>query len=335
MIVGVDIGYGYTKAVGGGRQVAFPSVVGKAERIRYESDLGLHTSEPTHGQGIALITEEGDRFVGELALLQSRVQWTLLDRSRVEDTSARLLFLAALSELTGERAPEFQVVTGLPVKWYGDRDKVIAHLQGRHHLRRFNGRETLQRMTVTEVLVVPQPFGSLFSAILGSEGQLTDEALANGRLAVIDIGTYTTDYVLVDRLRYIEKGSHSIETAMASAYHLIARTLLDTHGLDLNIHQVDQAVRRGQVAVYGETRDIEWLVNPALDAVAEQVLAEAATLWGDARDLDTILVTGGGAMALGQRICRRYRHARVLENAASANVTGFERYGRRKWREGA
>ena len=40
MIVGMDIGYGYTKAVGRDRQVVFPSVVGKAERVRYESDVG-------------------------------------------------------------------------------------------------------------------------------------------------------------------------------------------------------------------------------------------------------------------------------------------------------
>ena len=102
MIVGIDIGYGYTKAVGPGRQVVFPSVVGKAERVRYESDL-RQLGANGRGSEIALITEEGDRFVGDLALLQSRVQWTLLDRSRVEDPSARLLFLAALTEVADGR----------------------------------------------------------------------------------------------------------------------------------------------------------------------------------------------------------------------------------------
>ena len=44
---------------------------------------------------IKRLTEEGDRFVGELALLQSQMHWTLLDRSRATDPSARLLFLSA------------------------------------------------------------------------------------------------------------------------------------------------------------------------------------------------------------------------------------------------
>lgn len=345
MIVGVDIGYGYTKAASGSREVAFPSVVGKAERIRYQVDLDRPLGDQEGGgaggigdgigDGIAIITEEGDRFVGELALLQSRIHWTLLDRSRVQDPSARLLFLSALSELVGAADQEvsIRVVTGLPVQWYADREKMVEQLGGRHVLRRVNGRQVVQRFSVAEVLVMPQPFGSLFNTILGPHGQIVDEALARGRLGVVDIGTFTTDYVLVDGLRYIEKGSGSISTAMSRAYQLIGRSLLDTFGLDLRLHEVDRAVRRGAVTVFGEERDIAWLARPALDAVAEEVLAQAGTLWGDGRDLKAILVTGGGAVALGDRIGRRYPHARVLPDAPMANVRGFERYGLRRWRE--
>jgi hypothetical protein len=39
-------------------------------------------------------------------------------------------------------------------------------------------------------------------------------------------------------------------------------------------------------------------------------------------------------MILGERICRHYPHARVLDDAPVANVLGFERYGRRKWKAG-
>ncbi|MBN1579329.1 MAG: ParM/StbA family protein [Anaerolineae bacterium] len=332
MIVGVDIGYGYTKAACGANQVVFPSVVGKSERVRYESDLNRAGANQHDGQ-IAVITEQGDRFVGELALLQSRVHWTLLDRSRVQDPSARLLFLSALSELVGPTSEHgaFRVVTGLPTQWYADRDKVVEQLSGDHVLRRVNGRQVVQRFSIDELLVVPQPFGSLFCTILDADGRIVDEKLARGRLGIIDVGTFTTDYVLVDALRYIEKGSGSIATAMSRAYQLIGRSILDAFGLDLRLHEVDEIVRRGYVTVFGEQRDIEWLAHPVLDAIAEEVLAEAGTLWGDGRDLDAVLVTGGGAIALGDRIGRCYPHARTLDDAAMANVRGFERYGRRKW----
>jgi plasmid segregation protein ParM len=333
MIVGVDIGYGYTKAMGEGKQVVFPSVVGKSERIRYEDDIRrAYGTEDT--PAMAFITEEGDRFVGELALLQSRVQWTLLDRSRVEDPSARLLLLAALSELVGKglATREFRVVTGLPVNWYVDRDKIAAQWTGRHVLRRVNGDQTVHRLSIADVLVLPQPFGSLFDLLLSDEGQIADEDLARGRLGVIDIGTFTTDYVLVDALRYIEKGSGTIASAMSQACALVGRSLLDTYHLELRMHDVDRAIRRGHVTIYGEERDIEWLVSPVLDAISAEILAQAATLWGDGRDLDAILVTGGGALVLGERIQHRYRHARTLPDPALANVRGFLKYGCRKWR---
>jgi hypothetical protein len=68
------------------------------------------------------------------------------------------------------------------------------------------------------------------------------------------------------------------------------------------------------------------------DALAEEVLAQAGTLWGDGRELRAILITGGGAVALGSRIQQRYPHARVLDDPAMANVKGFQKYGTRKWR---
>ena len=332
MIVGVDIGYGYTKVVARERQITFPSVVGKAERIRYENDLGA-ASHMGDGPQMAYITEEGDHFVGELALLQSRVQWTLLDRSRVEDPSARLLFLAGLSQLVeGQRGTQsFRIVTGLPVKWYADREKVVDQWAGKHVLRSVNGSQAVHRLSVSDLCVVPQPFGSLFDVLLDSQGQIVEQELARGRLGVIDVGTYTTDYVLVDGLRYIERGSGTISTAMSTAYQLIGRSLLDSYGLDLRMHEVDRVVRQGRVTLFGEDRAIDWLVDPVLDAVSAEILAHAGTLWGDGRDLKTILVTGGGAMALGGRIRDRYGHARVAPDAALANVKGFLKYGCRRW----
>jgi len=93
-IIGLDIGYGYTKAVTSTAEVVFPSVVGQAERIRYESDL---ISE--NGRGIHLFTPDGERFVGELALLQSRIKWTPQDRGRVTSRTMVTLAQAAFSEL--------------------------------------------------------------------------------------------------------------------------------------------------------------------------------------------------------------------------------------------
>jgi plasmid segregation protein ParM len=321
-IIGLDIGYGYTKAVTSTAEVVFPSVVGQAERIRYESDL---ISE--NGRGIHLVTPDGERFVGELALLQSRIKWTPQDRGRVNSRTMVTLAQAAFSELgvSGEVA----LVTGLPVEWYGDREALTEQLKGRHVIRRCGGGCPV--VNVSQVLVVPQPFGSLFALILDRDGKLINEDLARGRVGVIDVGMHTTDFVLVDRLRYVEKGSGSLTTALSRVHELTGRAILDAHSLQLTLHEVDAALRQGTVQVYGKAKDVFRLSEPALQAVAEEVKAKAGTLWGDGRDLSAVLVTGGGALALGHRILSQYPHAVTIPNAAMANVRGFLRYGMRKW----
>ena len=75
------------------------------------------------------------------------------------------------------------------------------------------------------------PIRSRYTA--GIAGRRFYQDLAQGRVGVIDVGTYTTDYVLVDRLRYVEHGSGTISGAMSRAYQLIGRSLLDTFGLEL------------------------------------------------------------------------------------------------------
>ncbi len=258
--VGIDVGYGYTKAADGVREVVFPSVIGRAERIRYQSDL---VDRVGRFNGLSLGVNGSEYFVGELALQQSRVQFTLLDRSRTTSDQLKLLFLAALSELTGRGHEDVQVVTGLPVEYYQDRELLAGQLLGQHRVSR-NGSE--QAFSVQAVKVIPQPFGTLFWKILSDDGYIVEERLARARVGIVDVGVYTTDYVLVDWLTYIEKGSGSIPVAMSTAYGLLAREILDQYGLGLSLHNVDACVRTRSVRVYGARQDIGPLVDSVLDS---------------------------------------------------------------------
>ena len=62
-VLAVDIGYGYTKGMTPKTQVLFPSIVGPAEKVRFETDVIV-----TDGQSIALEVEGRHFFVGEQAL---------------------------------------------------------------------------------------------------------------------------------------------------------------------------------------------------------------------------------------------------------------------------
>jgi len=113
----------------------------------------------------------------------------------------------------------------------------------------------------------------------------------------------------------------------------IRKDIQDNYRLDLSIHEVDRVVRRGRIEVYGKEENIGHIIEPHLQALADQVYARAADLWGDGRSLSRIVITGGGGVLLSDRLSSRWPHARVLKNGHLANVRGFLKFGMRKWGE--
>jgi hypothetical protein len=87
------------------------------------------------------------------------------------------------------------------------------------------------------------------------------------------------------------------------------------------------------VTIYGRREPVADLVAGALAGVAQEILGEAVTLWGDGRDLLALLVTGGGGPALLERVRTIYPHARLVANPQTANAEGFYRYALRKFGE--
>ena len=322
MILSIDIGYGYTKGVGPeGWRFSFPSVIGNAEEIAFASDLIAGRSGPTVGYG-------GRRFFyGEQALLQSRLRTAIFDRSRVRDETFRLLFVAALAEMA-RQYPEgiaLNIVTGLPVAFFGDRSDVVISLEGEYRLQL----EEAVTFDVQQVYVVPQPFGSLFRELLSEGGVISNVDVEHGRLAVIDAGTYTTDFIVSDSLRYVQRFSASIPMGWSEALGNVQRELSDRYRLDLTLHEVDQAVRNGSARVKGEPINLEPMLSSASRDLEMAVVAKARDLWGEGVNLDAILITGGAASQLAGALRAVYPQARLVDDAFWANAEGFYRFGQR------
>lgn len=328
-IIGIDLGYGYTKAVAAGREVRFPSITGPAVRVQF-NDTALRSN----GKGVIYRLDEGpddmrgsEFFCGEWAQLQSPFIDAPRARERTGTDHTGRLFVAALHQL-GVPDGEASVVTGLPVQWYGDRLKVERQMLRTHH---FYVNEQRRAVTISQVYIMPQPVGALFYSIMDGDGRLINTDLAKGRLAVIDIGMYTTDYTLVDHLRYIEKDSGSIDVGMGRVYDLVGAQLRDGYGLNLGLHQVDQAIREHHFRVNGQTLSIDDLAAPAVQDVMARILNQARELWGNARDIDRIILAGGGAIMARGHIINDYPHIMTIPDPDWANARGFYRRGLRLW----
>jgi len=322
MVLSVDIGYGYTKGVGSdGVRFSFPSVIGNAEEVRFSIDLNRDDEERSVKYG------EWTFAYGGHALLQSRIQTTIFDRSRTRDHIYKMLFVAALVEMT-KQSPDckrVKVVTGLPVDFFNDRADVVKAFVGDYHITTDREIECM----VESVYVAPQPFGSLFRELLNERGRIVNSEVERRRIGVIDVGTYTTDFILADELRYVQRLSGSIRIGWSKVINKVQQALSDQYRLELSLHEVDRALQAGVVRVHGEPVPLQPLVAPAVGEIETAIIARARDLWGEAADLDTILVTGGGGASVYDTVHGVYPHARLLDSPFWANAEGLQRFGRR------
>ena len=321
MNVGLDIGYSSVKAVSGDRRVTFPSVVGTPDRARFSLDGSAN------GPGTIALTAPAPALVGEGAVSQSRFLARREDRNWIDSPEYLTLFLAALTEMTGASA-RINLVTGLPVAFYDDRDRLRDTLAGIHRVTR-EGRSA-QTLTVEKVRVIPQPFGALLSMALGANGQIADKALASGTAGVIDVGGKTTNLLSVSRLSEIGRETASVNVGAWDVIRAVRDHLAaDCPGLDLRDHELAAAVQARSVHYYGQWVDLGPVVDAALKPLADQVLAQATQLWNGGARLDAVLVSGGGALLLGPRITAGFRHARIVSDPVFANAQGYWRLSQR------
>jgi len=333
-LLAIDFGYGYTKALTPGEKpFLVASTVGAEETIRFESDV---ISE--NGGGITVKVDGRWHFVGEQAELQSASGTQTLDATRTGSVEQLALFYATVSELVKTKEEEVVIVTGLPVADFDQRNKDALEdmLEGAHTVER-RGKWTRDFET-TGVHTIPQAMGSLFALVLNRRGKLVDGDLAEGRVAIIDVGTLTTNFVLVDRLRYVEVGSDSITAGMSEVFTKVAKDLKREHELDWtkpkDLGRVDRAVRERAVEVYGDRVNISGIVDRHIEALADAILSKARSLngWGAGVDLKAVIVTGGGSLELAPYVRQAYPHTRTVgRDPQFANVTGYLRAGLRRF----
>ena len=130
-VVGIDIGFGFTKATNGKDTLVFKSIFGEAADIQFREQL-LGGSSPEEHLHIELDGESF--FVGELAERQSDVRSFTLDQNQFITNFAKTMAMAALSRLVSAN-DSFNLVTGLPVSFYRrHREELSGLLLGAHSL---------------------------------------------------------------------------------------------------------------------------------------------------------------------------------------------------------
>ncbi len=300
-LVGLDIGYGHTKiAMHDGTRHLFPSAVAAIPPSTVEQ----------YGAPVAddeVVVEEIRCIVGHRAIAHPdrfdnlHSVWWILPQYR-----------ALLQQAAKVVPPQSVVVTGLPLQAY------VAS-QARELVKNL----VKSILKAKRVFVAPQGVGAYYYAY----GQ-SDSLKENQKIAIVDIGTRTTECIAMAGRENLPTHSAGLELGVSDLYHTVARELSEKLERQVDPYEVEGVIRRErEIRAQGRGYDpqaIDNRVSHLAAARAQDIRHRLVGLWGErAPEFELVVFCGGGAHLLFPFL-KTYREGAVLlPEAQFANALGF------------
>lgn len=314
--VGCDIGHStvkisFAQSNGIVQQIIFPSVAVPAFTISDETESARAAKETVLVNGTPY-------FFGDTALFQSAgVAAAGLVDDWIEKPEHTALLLGAIKKVTeaGVDIKNATLCLGLPTNLcsrFKDRLKDLV-----------NG-----LVDVDAVMVMPQAVAPYQTIVFDESGF----PIENGRVlledawGVVEVGYYTTDFMLIDKGRFFQGAEGAGKGVHVSAQRLM-RTLAE-RGLDCDLFECEGALRTKTIKNFGKTVDVSAEVDEAISEITRMVVDEATRLMKDkARRLSGVLIAGGGAPLVFDQIREQWSHAVMADNFRFSVAEGMRRYG--------
>jgi len=329
LTIGLDIGYGVVKAVTYDQIVTFPSVMGHAREIKFQQEE-IAKRHP----GDQIRDDDGTWFVGDLALSQLPTGELLRLRGRTANESTmgnafrlRLAKVAIGKLLRGLQDGDVfhvRIATGLPTDHMRDANELKAALLGQHLIHTDT---TTIIANVTEVMVMPQPYGTIYAATLTPDGKINRQH-KHRRTGVCDVGTYTVDLALDDEGEFLDAESGSVESGVYTAQERIASALERDYREKMPFKIVEEVLRTGVFYANGQPVDYREVVMDALTPLRSATLNLLSEKWQRGTIVDVIYLSGGGAELVYGDVVEAYPQTQLVPEAQVANARGYLNYAR-------
>jgi len=336
-ILGIDIGFGFTKATNGTDTIIFKSLLGDTAEIQYWADFGENRS----ADHIQVTIDGKSYFIGDLAEQQSRTPKFTLDQEKLITEYVRVLALTAAGLLTknGHQVNvPVNVVSGLPIGFFKRNHERFHGILSGHHSVAYHsphGQMTTKEIYINKVRMLPQPLGSILNLLMDGNGKVSNKELAGQKIGVVDIGFRTTDFTIMDRMRHIDRGSRTIDSGMSKAFGLIAQKLQEKCGVSVELYRLYQAVEEGAIRMRGKAINFASIRDQVFEQLAGSIAGEIDRLWAHDWDIDLIVLTGGGSRELARHL-KPLIDGNVVPlephiDSRLNNVFGYVKYGKFAW----
>ena len=334
-LLGIDIGFGFTKVTSGTKSLIFKSLLGEATDIQFRTDIG----EDFFMKNLHVTINGKSYFIGDYAEQQSNSRQFTLDNDKLISEFLKILALTALG-IYSEKPDPINVVSGLPVGYLKkSRKRFIDTLMGHHAITYHNadGSDVSRKVTINEVQMLPQPVGTVFNLLMNDNGEVANKELTKQKIGVVDIGFQTTDFTILHQMKYVDRASCTIETGISTSFIEIANKLQEMSGVTIELYRMYKAVESGSISIRGQKYNIAALRDQAHSLLAGKMAEVINKLWAQDWDIDTIILTGGGSNELA-----KYLEPLIPGNVIPSqnngdarlnNVQGYVKYGKHRWRQ--
>ena len=308
IVVGIDIGHSEVKVSSHAGQFSFPSFACPAVRITDETEAKRAAAE-------TVMVGEKEWFIGETAIIQSSgILTSGLTDEWIETPEHSALLAGAFKKLAqrGINLSGAMIVLGLPSRL--------------HQRQKARLRELARELVNAEFKVLPQPIGPYYAYMLDAKGApIADRPITQMSWAVVDVGYYTTDFLLMMKGRWVESVKDSAKGVHVAAQNL--QRILRDRDIDTDLAECERAIQTKTVRHFG-TQNVSEEVQKATSLVVSEVADASQRLLNQlAGKLDGILVAGGGAYLIADTLKSKWRTAILADNPRYSVCEGFRRFG--------
>jgi plasmid segregation protein ParM len=264
-----------------------------------------------------------------------------LDQERLLADYVKVLALTAVGMLLPNEASlnvPVNVVSGLPIGYFKENHKRFNDLLVGHHTVTYHspdGRQTNKEIIVNDVRMLPQPMGSILNLVMDERGKIAKNDLAKQKIGVVDIGFRTTDFAIMDRLRYLNRGSKTIDTGISQGFSVIANKLREKSSVNVELYRLYRAAETGTITMRGHGFSFPKIRDQIYSQLATSIADEIDRQWANDWDIEAIFLSGGGSRELAG-----YLEPLITGNVIPVdpgqdsrlnNVKGYLKYGRHIW----
>jgi hypothetical protein len=308
--LGIDIGFGFTKAYSGTTDgdgnnlvVSFPTIITAA-------------TEPGGFSSHSCVEVDGDKYCAGVDV-KGDDPWFDPRNSEFVGSGPWTAVLVEAIRACSFNTYKSTIVLGIPAQQF-DKNRAEEHVRALKQKQIYTDNGIKFDFDSTDVRFVPQGFG-IFRAFVARN--TTD--YKSLKIGVVDIGYYTVDLISMDRGRFINGDSRSYPLGISSLLDNISSAFTRKYGCYIPLHRAMQFIDNRQVEFMDEVYELD--TDEIMKAYAAQI-ASVINSYVEAKHLDLGIAGGGGIYVL-RKITKLKKKLSVVNSPENANAIGYWLYG--------